>query len=411
MKIKFSWPFKLVRSEAQPVSLNTKGVTWTDDLIFAGLTPSVAGVTVNESTSLTFSAVWACNKVIAETIASLPLHIYENKGIGSEKAVNHPLDYLLHDAPNDFLTSFIFREQMQSYLNLWGNAYAYIKRDSDLNPISLEIFHPKDVTPVKKNLLWYSVKGLKNMINARDIIHVLSMSLNNDYVGISPILQAKEVIGNGLALQEFSNRFFGSGANMSGILQTDQVLTEPAYERLRKGFDARYSGIDKSHKVAVLEQGLKFQRISIEPEAAQFLESRKFSVEEIARWFRVPPHMIGDLSKSSFSNIEQQSIDFVTHTIRPWLVRWEQELNKKLLSEEERKKYFISFNIEGMLRGDAQARAALYQVLFNTSSITPNEIRSKENMNPIDGGDDVFVQMNMQKTKDLGNEKEGNKKL
>jgi HK97 family phage portal protein len=198
---------------------------------------------------------------------------------------------------------------------------------------------------------------------------------------------------------------------MSGILQTDQVLKDDAYKRLKEGFETRYAGIDKAHKTAVLEQGLKYQRIGIEPEAAQFLESRRFSIEEIARWFRIPPHMIGDLSKSSFSNIEQQSIDFVTHSLRPHLVRWEQELNKKLFTTEDRKKYFISFNIEGLLRGDAQARAGLYQVLFNTSSITPNEIRSKENMNPIDGGDDVFVQMNMQKTKDLGNEKEGSKEL
>ena len=144
--------------------------------------------------------------------------------------------------------------------------------------------------------------------------------------------------------------------------------------------------------------GLKYQRIGIEPEAAQFLESRRFSIEEIARWFRVPPHMIGDLSKSSFSNIEQQSIDFVIHTLRPWLVRWEHELNRKLLSVDERQKYFISFNIEGLLRGDAQARAQLYQVLFNTASITPNEIRGKENMNPIEGGDKTYVQLNMTDT-------------
>ena len=404
MIVKFEWPFKLLRSTP---SENTPGYTWNDDLIFADLDGmSASSVKVDQGSALNFSAVWACNKVISETVASLPLHIFEVSGLGSIKAINHPLYPVLHDSPNDFMTSFIFREQMQSYANLWGNAYAIISRDKNYSPASFDVIHPSNVTPVKKNLLWYKVKGIKTLVRAEDMIHVLSMALNNDYQGVSPVLQAKEVIGNGLALQEFSNRFFGSGANLSGILQTDQVLKEDAYKRLKEGFDARYSGIDKSHKTAILEQGLKYQRIGIEPEAAQFLESRRFSVEEIARWFRVPPHMIGDLSKSSFSNIEQQSIDFVTHTIRPWLIRWEQELNRKLFTTEERKKYFVSFNIEGLLRGDAQARAGLYQVLFNTSSITPNEIRGKENMQPIKGGDDVFVQLNMTKTKELGNDKD-----
>lgn len=411
MKIKFDWPIKFLRGAAPVLTVNSVTLGSKDSLIWADFNESISGINVTEGTALNFSAVWACNKVLAETVASLPLHIYERQGEGSIKAVNHPLYSLLHDTPNNLQTSFSFREQMQSYINLWGNAYAYIQTDKYYQPIGFEILHPSEVLPVVKTQLWYKVKDRKTLINARDMIHIYSMALNNDCWGVSPVLQAKEIIGNGLALQEFSNRFFGSGANMSGILQTDQVLKDDAYKRLKEGFETRYAGIDKAHKTAVLEQGLKYQRIGIEPEAAQFLESRRFSIEEIARWFRIPPHMIGDLSKSSFSNIEQQSIDFVTHSLRPHLVRWEQELNKKLFTTEDRKKYFISFNIEGLLRGDAQARAGLYQVLFNTSSITPNEIRSKENMNPIDGGDDVFVQMNMQKTKDLGNEKEGSKEL
>ena len=384
---------------------NTPTAVWQDKTIFADLwNDSLTGLTVTQDTALNVSAVWACNKVISEDLASLPLHVYERTDKGSIKAVNHPIYQLLHDAPNEFMTPVVFHELMQTYANLWGNAYAYIERDNQYRPIGLEVFHPKDVSPVKKTKLWYKVNGFKNMIKADDMIHILAIPVANDFKGISPIIAAKEVIGGGLALQEFANRFFGSGANMSGTLSTDQKLSPEAITRLKDGFDSRYSGIDHSHKVAVLEQGLKFQRIGIEPEAAQFLESRRFSVEEIARWFRIPPHMIADLSKSSFSNIEQQSMNYVIYTLRSWLVRWEQEYNRKLFTTEERKKYYVQFNIDGLLRGDAASRAALYQSLYNISAISPNEIRAKENMNPYDGGDGYFTQLNMSNVKDKKDE-------
>ena len=374
----------------------TPTFVWNDANIWADLwNDSLSGVSINQDSALNISAVWSCNKVLSEDIGSLPIHVFERTSSGSVKAVNHPIYNLLHNSPNDFQTPIVFHEQMQTYVNLWGNAYAIINRDKDFIPVDLEVVHPKDVTPVKKNKLWYKVEGYKNLIQADNMIHILGIAIKNDYKGISPIIAAKEVLGGGLALQEFANRFFGSGANLSGTLSTDQKLTKEAIDRLREGFDARYAGIDKAHKTAVLEQGLKFQRIGIEPEAAQFLESRRFSVEEIARWFRVPPHMIADLSKSSFSNIEQQSMNYVIYTLRSWLVRWEQEYNRKLFTSEERKKYFVQFNIDGLLRGDTNARAALYQSLFNMASISANEIREKENMNPYEGGDKKYIQMNL----------------
>jgi HK97 family phage portal protein len=228
------------------------------------------------------------------------------------------------------------------------------------------------------------------------MLHIPAMILDPERpIGVSPILQASEVFGGNLALQKFANKFFGSGANLSGILQTDQVLTKDAMERLRDSFVSKYAGIDKSHKIAVLEQGMKYTRIGIEPEAAQFLESRKFSVQEIARWFRVPPHMLADLDRATFSNIEHQSIEFVMHTLRPWLVRWEQELNRKLFTVSSRQKYFIEFNIEGMLRGDAVARADFYNKLWNMGAISQNEIRTKENLPPIPEGNKYYVPLNM----------------
>jgi HK97 family phage portal protein len=387
--------FGLNISRSTP-TVNTQGYSYLDKTIFADLwNDSLAGVTINQDIALNISSVWACNKVLSEDIAALPLHVYERTDKGAVKATNHPIYNLLHDSPNEFMTPVVFHELMQTYVNLWGNAYAIINRDSNYKPVSFEVLHPKDVMPVKKTKLWYSVAGYKNLVRADDMIHILAIAIKNDYKGISPIIAAKEVLGGGLALQEFANRFFGSGANLSGTLSTDQKLTPEAFKRLADGFDARYAGIDKAHKTAVLEQGLKFQRIGIEPEAAQFLESRRFSVEEIARWFRIPPHMIADLSKSSFSNIEQQSMNYVIYTLRSWLVRWEQEYNRKLFTTEERKKYFVQFNIDGLLRGDAAARAALYQALYNMGAINANEIREKENMNPYEGGDTYRVQLNL----------------
>ncbi len=409
MKISEIWPFRYFRS----VGENTPQFTWKDSVIFGDMFPnSLAGVKINQDTAFNVSAVWACNKVLSEDLASLPIHVFQRTAKGNIKAVDHPVYRLLHNSPNEFMTPIIYHELQQTYINLWGNAYAIIIRNKDYEPVSFEILHPADVTPVKKTKLWYQVKGYKSLIRAEDMIHIPGIAIKNDYTGISPIIAAKEVIGNSLALQEFANRFFGSGANLSGVLSTDQTLSEPAIERLKKGFDARYSGIDKAHKTAILEQGLKWQKIGIEPEAAQFLESRRFSVEEIARWFRIPPHMIADLSKSSFSNIEQQSMNYVIYTLRSWLVRWEQEYNRKLFTTEEQKTYFVQFNIDGLLRGDAAARAQLYTALFNISAINANEIREKENMNPYEGGDTYWRPLNFtDATKKEDNGEEGSKIL
>lgn len=361
-------------------------------------TMSDSGTNVNEKTALNYSAVYAANKILSEDVASLPCKVYKKIDNKIEIASDHDAHYLLHQSPNSFMTPFLFFETAQTYLDLWGNFYARIVRDRSNRPIELIPIHPRKVKSVIKNQLWYEVEGFKNLINSRDMIHVLAFLADEDngsFRGISPILQGKEVIGNGLALQKFANKFFGSGANLSGILQTDKTLSADAIKRLADAFTSKFAGIDKSHKIGVLEEGLKYTRIGVEPEAAQFLESRRFSVQEIARWFRIPPHMLADLERATFSNIEEQNMSYVRQTLVPWLIRYEQEFNKKLFLPEERKTHYVKFSVDGLLRGDAKTRAEYYSKLFNIGVLSQNDIRHKEELNAIPDGDKYYIPVNM----------------
>ena len=373
-----------------------------------------AKIAVSESTILNLSAVWAANRVLSESIATPPLHVYDRDKGGVAK--DYYLDSILHDNVSEFLTSFNFREIMQSHLNLWGNAYARIVRDQNGQVKEFEVYHPSKVSIEKKNQLWYRVESRGNAINARDMLHIPAIVLNpDDYVGVSPIIYGKEMFANGIALQGYANTFFGNNTNLGGFLETAEKLTPEYRDRLEQSWNTKYAGVRNSNKTAVLEQGLKYNRIGIEPEAAQFLGSREFSVEEVARWFRVPPHMIADLRRATFSNIEHQSIEFVTHCLLPWVTRWEQELNRKLFSEEQKKRYYVRFNLEGFLRGDAKARSEYYRTMFNIAAMNPNEIREKEEMQPYAGGEKYYIQTNMSDINNLNknqnNGQEGNQEL
>lgn len=364
--------------------------TWLLDIL--GITPGE--IQVNETTALQHGAVYSCVKVLSETIASLPLHVYERNGNTRQINSAHHVDFILSNQPNRWMTSFIFREIMMTNLCLNGNAYAFIERNGGNKPISLHWLNKEDVDIVSyKKDIYYKVKD-QGIVQLEDMIHIPAFTLDG-IVGLSPIAAARENIQLGLASQKFGHHFFKNGANLNGYITVPEVLTDEAYDRLKNSWDQRYSGHGKSSQTAILEQGSKYERIGIPPEDAQFLETRKFQVNEIARIFRVPPHMIGDLEKATFSNIEHQSIEFVTHTIRPWLVRWEQELNRKLFRQDERGKMYVKFNTNALLRGDAKARGDFYARLFNVGAISQNDIRALEDMNAVEGGDRYFVPLNM----------------
>ena len=361
------------------------------------------------------TAVYSCVRILSEAIAGLPLHVYKyNETGGKEKAVDHPLYFLLHDEPNPEMTSFVFRETLMTHLLLWGNAYAQIIRNGKGEVVSLYPLMPDRMTVNRdtKGQLYYeyqvsnddapTVKGSTVILKPSDVLHIPGLGFDG-LVGYSPIAMAKNAIGMAIACEEYGAKFFANGANPSGVLEHPGTLKDPA--KVRDSWNAAFGGSSNSHKVAVLEEGLKYTPISISPNEAQFLETRKFQIDEIARIFRVPPHMVGDLEKSSFSNIEQQSLEFVKYTLDPWVSRWEQAIARSLFSQTEKTTYFIKFNVDGLLRGDYQSRMQGYSIGRNAGWMSANDIRELENLDRIpaeEGGDLYLVNGNMLPLKDAG---------
>ena len=376
---------------------------------------SAAGKRVNERSAMQMTAVYSCVRILAEAVAGLPLHLYRYKEDGGkEKALDHPLYLLLHDEPNPEMSSFVFRETLMTHLLLWGNAYAQIIRNGRGEVMALYPLMPDRMAVDRddKGQLYYEYttsaddapisKGSIVRLKPSDVLHIPGLGFDG-LVGYSPIAMAKNAIGLAIATEEYGSKFFANGAQPSGVLEHPGTIKDP--QRVRDSWMSQFGGSANSNKIAVLEEGLKYTPISISPEQAQFLETRKFQINEIARIFRVPPHMVGDLEKSSFSNIEQQSLEFVKYTLEPWLVRWEQSIQRTLFSADEKKRYFVRFNVEGLLRGDYASRMNGYAVGRQNGWMSANDIRELENLDRIpaeEGGDLYLINGNMTKLKDAG---------
>lgn len=376
---------------------------------------STAGKNVNERSAMQMTAVYSCVRILAEAVAGLPLHLYRYKEDGGkEKALDHPLYNLLHDEPNPEMSSFVFRETLMTHLLLWGNAYAQIIRNGRGEVMALYPLMPDRMAVDRddKGQLYYEYttsaddapisKGSIVRLKPSDVLHIPGLGFDG-LVGYSPIAMAKNAIGLAIATEEYGSKFFANGAQPSGVLEHPGTIKDP--QRVRDSWMSQFGGSANSNKIAVLEEGLKYTPISISPEQAQFLETRKFQINEIARIFRVPPHMVGDLEKSSFSNIEQQSLEFVKYTLEPWLVRWEQSIQRTLFSADEKKRYFVRFNVEGLLRGDYASRMNGYAVGRQNGWMSANDIRELENLDRIpaeEGGDLYLINGNMTKLKDAG---------
>lgn len=393
----------LFRSRDHPVTDSTSGSAYA---FYAGI--STSGKYVNAKTSMQLAAVYACVRVLAEGVAGLPLHVYKSTADGNtEKAVDDPLYFLLHSEPNPEMTSFVFRETLMTHLLLWGNAYAQIIRNGRGEVVALYPLMPDRITVDRdeNDRLYYeymtSSGDAKTMPSGiyrlfpRDVLHIPGLGFDG-LVGYSPIAMAKNVIGSAIASEEYGAKFFERGASPSGVLEHPGTVKDP--EKLRENWQSVYGGSGNSGKVAVLEEGMKYSPISIPPEQAQFIETRKFQLDEIARIYRVPPHMIGDLEKSSFSNIEQQALEFVKYTLGPWIMRWEQALEKALLLPSERRDHFIKFNVDGLMRGDYVSRMNGYATGINNGFMSPNDVRKLENLDLIPdelGGNLYLVNGNM----------------
>lgn len=379
---------------------------------FGGTT---SGKPVNEHTAMQMTAVYSCVRILAEAVAGLPLHLYKYTASGGkEKALSHPLYFLLHDEPNPEMSSFVFRETLMTHLLLWGNAYAQIIRNGKGEVIALYPLMPNrmSVDRDSSGALYYTytrysdeaptMNGMTVTLRSSDVLHIPGLGFDG-LVGYSPIAMAKNAIGMAIACEEYGAKFFANGAAPGGVLEHPGTIKDP--QKVRDSWNAAYQGSSNSHRVAVLEEGMKYQPIGISPEQAQFLETRKFQINEIARIFRVPPHMVGDLEKSSFSNIEQQSLEFVKYTLDPWVIRWEQAISRALLRPDEKKLYFAKFNVDGLLRGDYVSRMNGYATARQNGWMSANDIRELENLDRIPpelGGDLYLINGNMTKLADAG---------
>jgi HK97 family phage portal protein len=367
--------------------------------------PTLAGVSVTPASAMTLPTYYACIRAISEDIGKLPLITYRRlEPRGKERAPDHPLYTLLHDAPNDDMEAMTFRETLTHYALAWGNGYALIDRDSRMQPISLHPIHPSRVVVRRDDdgLLVYDVYGGELLpgahleqvyrVRADDMIHIRGLGAEG-IVGYSVAQLMAESLGLTLAAQTFGAAFFGNGASMSGVLEHPGKLSDQAATHLRESFQAVYGGPQNTGKVGILEEGMKYSRMAIPPNDAQFLETRLFQVHEIARIFRIPLHKVNELENATYTNIEQQAIEYVVDTLMPWCKRWEEHLHRKLFGIGSR--YFCEHAIQGLMRGDQAARSQFYTSLFGIGVFSPNDIRELENMSPIgEEGDEYFVASN-----------------
>ena len=358
------------------------------------------GITVTESSANTFSAVYACRRILAEMLASTPLILYRDnkpgdKSSGKTRAVEHPLYRVLHDSWNKYMPAFIGKETAMWDLTGSGNAYALKLRTPGGVLAGLQYIPSWDMeirqTDDKRDF-YYRRHSTQTDYAWDDVFHIPATS-KDGITGLSPIRVAMDTIGLGLAAQRYGSRFFENGGSVSGALTHPAHLSEEAADSLKAQWQELYTGASNAGKTVILEEGMKYERMGIPPEEAQFLETRKFQIDEIARIYRVPPHLLQNLEHATFSNIEHQSIDFVQYTMLPWYERWEAHADTQLLSEEDREKgYFTEFLVDNLLRGDQLARAKRLHVMRNDGVINADEWRELETMNPIpDGSGQVYV--------------------
>jgi len=400
MTTKFRIPFT-----NKTLNINASNLTnpskWVEEY-FSGGRATRSGVQVTDETAMRVTAYLAAVKVISETIASLPLNLYQDKGETRERTPNHPLYEVLHHQSNPEMTAYTFRETIMGHILNWGNGYAYIDRNGAGAITALWPLLPDRTRPDRDengNLIYWTLlpNNEPRRLDAFDVLHIPGFGFDG-IVGYNPVRLAQEAIGLSLAAEEFGATFFGNGATPSGVIEYPAALSDTALENYKKEARAAYQGLTNSHKVMILEEGLKYHQVTIPPDAAQFLETRKFQIAEIARVFRVPLHMLQELDRSTNNNIEHQSIEFVVHTIRPWLVRIEQRIRMQLLSpREKRMGYYAGFVVEGLLRGDTKSRYEAYGVALDKGWMSPNEVRKKENENPYPGGDAYRVPLNTAK--------------
>ncbi len=373
---------------------------------------SMSGEKVTESTALTYSAVWCAVNLISGTIASLPLHLMQRKGDRKRLADDRIAYQVMHDRANPYMTALVCREVLMAHVLTWGNGYAEIVRNGYGEVKELWPITPNRVSPkMQDGRLVYRIRmdyDQDVILPAEKVLHVHGLGYDG-FIGYSPIAIARKSLGLSMAMESFGSRYFGAGTHLGAIVSHPGKLSQQAHDNLQTSLVNAYSGLGNTHKLLLLEEGMSVQKYGIPPNDSQFLESRQFQIPEVARWFNLPPHKLKDLTRSSFSNIESEQISFVTDSILPWLVRLEAAFNTQLLTDGDRGLYgrgslYYKHSVEGLLRGDNASRAAFYSAMFNIGAMSINEIREKEDLDPVTGGDEHFVPMNMQTLEQAGKE-------
>ena len=391
-----AWAQRAAGFAKRNIGINTPG--WLEVFAFGGGPGTASGVVVNEHNALNVSVVYECVRVISDTIASLPLFLYERTASGKDRAIDHPLYEVLHVSPNPQMTPFEFKQTMQGHLCLWGNAFAQIIRNGAGQIVEVWPLRPDRMRLQEFNdrLFYYYTFANGSEQQLREVLHLRGLS-SDGLVGYSPITLQREKLGLAKASEEYRARFFSNDARPGGVLTHPGQLSDAAYNRLRRDWEEKQGGANR-RRPAILEENMKWQDVGIPPDDMQFVEGEEFSKADIAAIFRVPSYKIGLLKPGtvSYASVEQQAIDFVVDCIRPWLVCWEERATLSFLTRAERRAFFCEFLVEELLRGDSTQRAAFYQALSNIGAITINEIRARENMNGIGpDGDRHYVPLNM----------------
>ena len=364
---------------------------------------SYTGKTINEQNALTLTAVYACIKILSENIASLPLHLYRRTKQGREKAVDHPLYDVIHSHPNSEMTSMVFREVSTAHLTSWGNWYSNIVYNQAGRVVELWPLRPDQMEVERKEgklkYTYHRQSGSDIILSRRDVLHIPGLGFDG-ITGYSPIAKAREAIGLALGAEEYGARFFGNDARPGIIIRHPETLGDKGKESLKKGWEEAYGSLEKKHRVAILEEGMDVVTVGVPPQEAQYIELRKFQIEEICRIFNVPLHMVQHTEKTTSwgTGVDQLTRGFVTYSLRPWLTRIEQNLSAQLLTQRERRKYYFEHNVDGLLRGDAKSRSEFYKNMFMIGGVTINGILAKENEDPIDHplANVPFIPVNMQ---------------
>jgi HK97 family phage portal protein len=373
---------------------------------------TATGLTVNSDNAMRVGAVFACVLVLAQSVAQLPIHLYEQQGKKKERAAGHSLYSLIHDQPNEWMTSYEMKQLVMVHLLLRGNSVWIKTRGSDGRIRELIPIHPNLIEGIKQDELYrlfYRIKRPSTQavdeIPGDRLVHFRGLSMNG-FSGMNPIEYAREMIGLSMAAEKHGAKLFANGARLGGILTYPGKLKQQAAENLINSFNEKHASVEQAHKTMLLEEGAKWEKVSMTNNDAQFLESRKYQRSEIAGFYRVPPHMIGDLDKATFSNIEHQDLGFVKHALMPWLVGMEMTLKKDLMTAEEKRRLYFKFNIEGLLRGDIKSRNDAHKVAIDGGWLNPNEIREMEDRNPYEGGNVYRVPMNTEPAGGAANEPE-----